>query len=116
MPCTALPCLPQHIARPQLVPIVAAVSEPFPGGTLIELDAVYVLRHNKPWFAPVTWLLPDESASNVHMKIGVTPRGKVRILRLCWQLHKVTAASPCLCAAGASRLAAAVAVCCDRSS
>ena len=66
----ARPCLPQHIARPRLVPIVAAVSEPSPGATLIELDAVYVLTGATiPGLAPITWLLPGESASNVHMKI-----------------------------------------------
>lgn len=65
--CAAL----QYIAQPNIVPIAAIVSEPSPGCNLIELDTVYVLAFNKYWFAPITWLLPDESVSNVHMKIGV---------------------------------------------
>lgn len=35
----------------------------------------------RPWFAPITWLLPDHVAKNVHLKIGVRgglENGKVR--------------------------------------
>lgn len=73
-------CL-QKLARPRIVPIVAAVSAPSPGCVLIELDTLYVLQPNRPWFAPITWLLPDKSVSQVHMKIGVNgglEGGKVR--------------------------------------
>lgn len=62
---------PQRLAQPKLVPIVASVSAPSPGLHLIEVDAVYVVAPHKPWFAPITWLLPDESPCNIHMKIGV---------------------------------------------
>ena len=75
-----MPCL-QKLARPRIVPIVAAVSAPSLGCVLMELDTLYVLQPNRPWFAPITWLLPDESVSQVHMKIGVNgglEGGKVR--------------------------------------
>jgi hypothetical protein len=80
--CNAL--YPQHLAQPKLVPIVASVSELSPGLHLIEVDTVYVVSPRKPWFAPVTWLLPDDSPRNVHMKIGVAgslENGKVGCLQ-----------------------------------
>lgn len=70
-PALECTCCLQRLARPSIIPTVAAVSEPSPGCTLIELDTVHVLRANRVWFAPITWLLPDESVSHVHMKIGV---------------------------------------------
>jgi hypothetical protein len=51
--------------------VVAALSQPSPGVTLIELDAVAVSFPIRPWLLPITWLLPDHVAKNVHLKIGV---------------------------------------------
>ena len=53
------------------MPVSAVLSEPSPGCHLIELDAVAVSSPHRPWFAPITWLLPAEIAKNVHLKIGV---------------------------------------------
>lgn len=71
----------QYFAHLRIIPVVAAISEPTPGSTLIELDAVAVSFPHRPWFAPITWLLPDHVAKNVHLKIGVNSgleTGKVR--------------------------------------
>jgi hypothetical protein len=73
----------QGLAQPRLVPTVLAVSQSHgaPGCHLIELDGVYVVEPHKPWFLPVTWLLPDAVPNNLHMKIGVDgslEEGKVR--------------------------------------
>lgn len=61
-----------------------SVSQPpdAPGCHLIELEGVYVLKPHKPWFLPITWLLPDEVPNNLHMKIGVNgslETGKVSV-------------------------------------
>lgn len=64
-------CVLQYFAHLRIIPVVAAISEPTPGCTLIELDAVAVSFPQRPWFAPITWLLPDHVAKNVHLKIGV---------------------------------------------
>jgi hypothetical protein len=71
----------QYFAHLRIIPVVAAISEPTPGCTLIELDAVAVSFPHRPWVAPITWLLPDHVAKNVHLKIGVNgslENGKVR--------------------------------------
>lgn len=58
-----------------------------------QLGPVFLCPQYKPWFAPITWLLPDEAVSQVHMKIGVNgslESGKVRLTLLC-------AATACIC-------------------
>jgi len=67
--CHNLPL--QYFAHLRIVPVVAVLSEPSPGHHLIELDAVAISSPHRPWFAPITWLLPAEIAKNVHLKIGV---------------------------------------------
>lgn len=85
--CGQHACLPllfsflQYFAHLRIIPVVAAISEPTPGCTLIELDAVAVSFPHRPWLLPITWLLPDHVAKNVHLKIGVNgslENGKVR--------------------------------------
>lgn len=80
LPCPAL-CSAQYFAHLRIIPFAAILSEPTPGCHLIELDAVAVSMPHRPWFAPITWLLPAKVAKNVHLKIGVSgplENGKVR--------------------------------------
>jgi hypothetical protein len=73
---------PQYFAHLRICPVVAALSHPSPGVTLIELDAVAMSFPLRPWLLPITWLLPDHVAKNVHLKIGVN--GSLETGKVWW--------------------------------
>ncbi|KAF6265383.1 hypothetical protein COO60DRAFT_1697920 [Scenedesmus sp. NREL 46B-D3] len=61
----------KYFATLNIRPVALAISEPAPGRTLIELDAVACSFPQRAWWLPATLLLPQQVSKNVHFKIGV---------------------------------------------
>ncbi|WIA10200.1 hypothetical protein OEZ85_010403 [Tetradesmus obliquus] len=61
----------KYFAHLNIRPVALTISEPGPGRTLIELDAVAVSFPHRAWWLPATLLLPQQVSKNVHFKIGV---------------------------------------------